>query len=80
MTRVTFWEWLVPPLVPVMVRVKVPLEPPLSVVILKEELPEPFGGRVTDGGVKVPVVLLGKPLTDRLTLPLKLLREVSVTL
>jgi len=48
-------------------------------VTVKTELPEPPGDRVTDGGLNVPVVLLGKPLTDRPTLPLKLFSELSVT-
>ena len=77
--NVTFCEWLVAPLVPVIVRVKVPTAPPLSPEMVSVELPVPPGDKVTEGGLKLAVVLLGRALTDRLTLPLKLLSEVSVT-
>src|SRR5205814_827776 len=53
---------------------------PLSLVIVRVELPVPLEARVTTGGLNVPVVLVGRPLTDRLTLPLKLLSEDNVTL
>ena len=77
--RVTFCEWLSAPLVPVIVKVKVPVEPPLCVVMLSVEEPEPLAGTATTGGLKLAEVLLGKPLTDRLTLPEKPFTEVRVT-
>ena len=76
---VTAWEWLVAPLVPVIERVRVPCEPPLSALIAITEVAVPPGESVTLGGLKVPTTLLGTPLTDKLTLPLKLLSDVSAT-
>ena len=63
------------PLVPVMVKVEVPLGVVPRVVICRVEEPEP----VTVDGLKVPVTLLGKPLTPKVTCPLNPPEGVTVT-
>jgi|SRR5262249_7312907 len=64
-TRVTLVEWLVAPLVPVMVRVRVP-RVALSLTLTDSvDVPEP----VTEGGVKVGVTRAPCPVTLRLTVP-----------
>ena len=55
-----------PPLVPIMVNLNVPAGVPLVVETVKTEFPPP----VIEGGLKVPVVPAGKPLTLKVTTPL----------
>lgn len=54
------------PLVPIMVRLNVPVGVCLVVETVKTEFPPP----VIDGGLNVPVVFAGKPLTLKVTTPL----------
>ena len=54
-----------------------PVDVVLVVFTLNVELPA--GGRVKDVGFRVHVVFAGQPLTVRLTVPLKLLSGVAVT-
>lgn len=65
-TRVTVVEWTRLPLVPVMVRTKLPEGVVVLVVTDMVEEPEP----VTDVGLKLAVAPAGNPLTLKLTLPL----------
>src|SRR5215471_12575467 len=65
-TRVTEAVWVVVPLVPVIVNGKLPVGVVLLVVTVSVESPE-----VTDAGLNVPVAPAGKPLTLRLTVPVK---------
>jgi hypothetical protein len=65
------------PLVPVTVNVYVPVGVVLDVCTLNVELPA--GGRAKDVGFRVHIVFAGQPLTVRLTVPLKLLSGVAVT-
>lgn len=67
-TSVTVVEWVSEPLVPVIVRVNVPVGVLLVVWTLKVEVWA--GGRFTDVGLSVQVVFAGQPLTVRLTVPL----------
>ena len=72
--RVTVALWIKLPLVPVMVRVFVPVAAPVVVVMLRVELPEP----ITEVGVNVALAPAGSPLTVKPTLPLNPLRELMV--
>ena len=63
------------PLVPVIVSVRVPVDVLERVVIFKVDVPEP----VTEVGVNVAVAREGNPLTLKLTLLLKPLAAVTVT-
>ena len=60
------------PLVPVIVNVKVPVEVVLEVVQVSVEVPEP---PLIEVGLKLQVAPVGAPLTLKLTVPLKLLRD-----
>jgi len=62
------------PLVPVIVREKVPATVEAEVEMLKVELPEP----VTEVGLKAPEAPAGSPLTVKVTLPLKLLTGLTL--
>jgi hypothetical protein len=62
------------PLVPVIVSVEVPAGVDREVAILSELLPEPL----IDMGVKVAVAPVGKPLTEKVTVPLKPFKAVTV--
>jgi hypothetical protein len=66
-TNVTVVECNSVPLVPVIVRVYVPIGIVVAVETVSVELPEP----VTDVGLKIPVAPVGSPLTLRLTMPVK---------
>ena len=48
-------------------------------MIVRVDVPDPPAPNVTELGLNEPLVLLGRALTLRLTVPLKLLMEVSVT-
>jgi hypothetical protein len=61
------------PLVPVIVSVEVPAGVDGEAVIVSELVPEP----VTDVGVKVAVAPGGKPLTEKVTVPLKPFKAVT---
>src|ERR1700719_1946593 len=63
------------PLVPVTVAVNVPVDPPVVVLTVKVLEPEP-GNEV---GLKLPVTPDGSPDTPKLTVPLKPLMAVAVT-
>ena len=65
MTRVNVVEWLKLPLVPVMVRVRVPVDALLLTRTDRVEVPEPL----TDVGLKDGVTRAPCPLTLRLTVP-----------
>lgn len=78
--RITFCEWVIAPFVPVTVSVNVPRGPPLAAVIVRVDGAELPAGTNTTGGLNAPEVLFGSPLTDKRTLPLKPLSEVTVTL
>lgn len=67
------------PLVPLMVMVNVPTDVLLLVATLKVEFTEPFAGTEAGFGEKLHVLLGGQPLDERVTLPLKPLTDVSVT-
>jgi hypothetical protein len=73
-TSVTVVACVVVPLVPVIVSVYVPASDELDVVMVRVEEPEP----VTDVGLKLPVAPDGKPVTPRLTVPLKPPMDVMV--
>jgi hypothetical protein len=75
-TSVTEVLWLELPLVPVIVKVNVPVDVLLVVWTVRVELPA--GGTVTEVGLSVQVVLLGQPLTVRLTVPLNPFSGVTV--
>ena len=62
------------PLVPLIVSVEVPTGVDREVVIVSELLPE----LLTEVGVKVAAAPEGRPLTDKLTDPLKPFRAVTV--
>ena len=64
-----------PALVPVIVSVYVPALAPLAVLILRVDVPEP----VTDGGVNLAVLPLGRPVTVRVTVELNPFKAVTVT-
>jgi len=66
-TRVTVAECTRLPLVPVIVRVKVPADVVELVETDKVELPEP----ATEVGVKLPLAPLGNPPTLKATVPVK---------
>ena len=65
---ITVEVWVTPPLMPVMVRVKVPAGVELEVEMFSVEEPEP--PRIA-GGVKVPVAPAGRPVTLSATSLLK---------
>ena len=69
-TSVTLAECDVVPPVPVIVSVYVPVGVVVAVEIVSVEWPEPE----TDMGLKPAVAPVGKPLTLRFTVPVKLLR------
>jgi len=50
-----------------------------STEIVRVDVAEPPEGGVTDVGLKVPVVPIGRPEIERLTEALKPLRDVTVT-
>jgi hypothetical protein len=76
---VTFWLCDKPPTVPVMVRGNVPEGPFLCVLIVNVDDPLPPGVSVTGLGLNEPVVLFGRPLTLKVTLPPKPLIEFRFT-
>jgi len=66
------------PLVPVTVRVTVPVGVAAPTLIVRVDVAEPPAGGVTEVGLKVPVAPVGKPVIERLTAELKLFRDVMV--
>ena len=68
--------WLNVPLVPLIVRVLVPMGVLLFVVIVSVEVHE---GPLADLGLKLAVERAGSPVTLKLTLPAKPLSGVTVT-
>ncbi len=73
--KVAVTEWVKLPLVPVMVRVKVPTGTEELVVIVSVEEPEPL----TEAGLKPAVLPIGKPLRPNDTFPVKPLTGLIVT-
>lgn len=67
--------WLKLPLVPVIVRTKLPLAAFFGAVMVSVELPDPF----TDVGLNEPVARAGTPLTLKATLPVNPFRAAMVT-
>ena len=61
--KVRVVEWVVVPLVPVMVMTWVPVGALLETVRVKSDVPEP----VTEEGLKLPVTPDGMPVADRVT-------------
>ena len=72
--RVTTVEWLIDPLEPVIVRVKLPTFVEEVVVTLRIDVPE-----TRDVGLKDVLEAAGRPVTARLTLPVNPLSGVTVT-
>ena len=62
-----------------MVMVNVPKGVLRLVATLKVEVTEPFAGTEAGFGEKLHVLFAGQPLDERVTLPLKPLTDVSVT-
>lgn len=75
MFRLTVVEWVVVPLVPVMVRVTGFFGALLAALIVRVEVPDV----VTDAGLNVAVTRLGTPLTARFTVPVNPFRAPIVT-
>ena len=73
--RLTLVEWVRLPLLPVIVRVNVPLGPPLIVFTVSTEDPEPF----TTVGLKEAAARFGRPLTLKFTVPEKPCPPVMLT-
>lgn len=73
--RLTLVEWVRLPLLPVIVRVNVPLAVRFLVSTVNTEEPEPF----TLAGLKDAEARLGRPLTLKLTAPEKPCPPVMVT-
>lgn len=71
---VTVVEWTRLPLVPVMVRVNIPLGVDLLVLTVRVDVPEP----VTEVGLNVPVARRGSPLTLKLTVPVNPFKAFTV--
>jgi len=71
--------WLTLELLPLMVRVKVPVPPFELVVTVRVEVLVRFAGGVTGFVLKLEVVLAGNPVTLRLTGPEKPLSDPTVT-
>jgi hypothetical protein len=65
--RVTLVVCVSPPLVPVIVSAKLPVGVVVPVTTVSVELPP----TLTDVGLNVPVAFAGRPLTLRLTVPVK---------
>ena len=76
MFRVTFTEWLLPPPVPITVKVLVPDGAPWRTVIPIVDVPEP--GAAIEAGVKVTITWLGTPDADKEMAELKPLPAVVV--
>ena len=68
-------EWTNEPLVPVMVKMTVPVDAVAEAVSVKVEVPDPF----IEGGLKFAVTPDGNPLTLSATVPLKPLSAPVVT-
>ncbi len=75
MSSVTVVEWVVVPLVPLMVSVTGFFGALLAAVIVKVEVPDV----VMDAGLKVAVTRLGTPLTVRFTVPVNPFSAPMVT-
>jgi len=70
--------WLNVPLVPVTVSVYVPVGVEAPTEIVRVDVAEPPEGGVTEVGLKVLVVPVGRPEIERLTAELKPLKDVIV--
>ena len=75
MFRVTVAEWVLPPPVPVTVKLRVPTAAPPRTVMIIVEVPEPPAIEV---GLKVAVTPLGNPDADKATAELKPPEGVTV--
>ncbi len=73
-TKVTVAEWVRVPLVPVMVKVELPVGVVAAVVMVMVEEPE----AVTDDGLKLAVAPAGNPVALKLTVPLNPPEGVTV--
>ncbi len=73
--KLTVVEWVVVPLVPVMVSVTGFFGALLAAVIVRVEVPEV----AIDAGLNVAVTRLGTPLTERLTVPVNPFSAPTVT-
>ena len=78
-TNCTVVLWTKLPLVPVIVKVNVPVGVLLVVWTVRVELALPLAGGVTDVGLSVQVVFEGHPLTVSPTAELNPFKEVTVT-
>lgn len=67
--------WVVPPLLPRILTLKVPVEVEEVVLIVSVDIPPP----VTDVGLKLAVAPEGKLRAEKVTLPVKPLSAVTVT-
>ncbi len=76
MFRVTIAEWVLPPPVPVTVKVLIPSGAPAPTVISIVDVPDP--GAAIEGGLKITVTLCGNPDADRAMAELKPLPAVVV--
>jgi hypothetical protein len=76
MFRVTVTEWLLPPPVPITVKVLVPDGAPPRTVIPIVDVPEP--GAAIEAGLKITVTLCGSPDADKEMAELKPLPAVVV--
>jgi hypothetical protein len=77
-TSVTVVLWTRLPLVPVIVKVYVPVGVVLVVVTVRVELALPLAGGVSDVGLSAQVVWEGQPLTVRETAELNPFKDVTV--
>ena len=74
-TRLTVAECETLPLMPIMVRLKVPVGVEAAVETVSVEVPE----AVTLAGLKLPVAFAGRPFTESATVPAKPLMAPTVT-
>ena len=76
--RLTVAVWVLPPPEPVTVRVDVPVAAEAETATVRVEVAELPEVRVTEVGFNVAVTPVGAPETERLTVPVKPLRDVTV--
>ncbi|HXA13319.1 MAG TPA: hypothetical protein VNW93_14245 [Mycobacterium sp.] len=67
--------WVTPPLVPLILKLKVPVDVDEFVFTVSVDVPWP----VTEAGLKLALELDGNPRTRKVTVPLKPLSAVAVT-
>ena len=70
--------WVFPPPEPVTVRVDVPVATDAETVMVNVDVAEPPEVKVTEVGLNEAVTPVGAPETERLTVPAKPLRDVTV--